>query len=295
VEILLAAGDVPGARTAIDALSEIVAGYPSPALEAGRRAALGRVLVAERDATAAIPELRAAIRGWREVGAPYEVARARAVLSSAYRALDNEEVADTELNAALDEFRRLGARIDVEAAERVQQDVADRRSGPRSARMTFMFTDIVGSTTLAEAMGDREWEGVLRRHDDLIRACASMWTGNVVNSTGDGFFVVFESARSAVNCAVATQRALREYRLKSFLPPVRIGLHTGDANRRGDDFSGKGVHVAARVGALASGDEILASAATLAEAGEVRTSTLRTVTLKGVKDEVDVATVVWPE
>ena len=95
MEILLAAGDVAGARTAIDALSEIVAGYPSPALEAGRLAALGRVLVAEGDATGATRELRTAIRGWRDVGAPYEVARARAVLSSAYRALDDDEVADT--------------------------------------------------------------------------------------------------------------------------------------------------------------------------------------------------------
>ena len=157
---------------AIDALSEIVAGYPTPALESGRLAALGRVLVAEGDAMGATRELRTAIRGWRDVGAPYEVARARAVLSSAYRALDNDEVADSELHAALDEFRRLGARIDVEAAERVLRDVADRRSGPVIARRTFMFTDIVGSTSLAEAMGDRAWEAraaPARRPDPTVR------------------------------------------------------------------------------------------------------------------------------
>jgi class 3 adenylate cyclase len=296
VEILLAAGDVPGARMAIDALSEIVAGYPTPALESGRLAALGRVLVAEGDAMGATRELRTAIRGWRDVGAPYEVARARAVLSSAYRALDNDEVADSELNAALDEFRRLGARIDVEAAERVLRDVADRRSGPVISRKTFMFTDIVGSTSLAEAMGDRAWEAVLRQHDDLIRRTVVGRAGKVVNSTGDGFFVVFESARSAVDCAVAIQGALREHRVKSgFVPPVRIGLHTGDANQRGDDFSGKGVHVAARVAALAGGDEIVASAATLAEAGDVPTRDGRTVTVKGVTEPVDIADVVWAD
>jgi class 3 adenylate cyclase len=296
VEILLAAGDVPGARAAIDALSEIVAGYSTPALEAGRLAALGRVLVAEGDATAATRELRGAIRGWRDVGAPYEVARARAVLSSAYRALDNEEVADSELNAALDEFRRLGARIDVEAAERVLRDAMDRKSGPVTARRTFMFTDIVGSTSLAEAMGDRAWEGVLRQHDDLIRRSVVAGGGKVVNSTGDGFFVVFESARGAVGCAVAIQRALREHRVKSgFVPPVRIGLHTGDANQRGDDFSGKGVHVAARVAALAGGDEIVASAATLAEAGAVPTRDARIVPVKGVTDPVDIADIVWAD
>ena len=72
--------------------------------------ALGRVLLAEGDATGAARELRAAIRGWREVGAPYEVARARVVLATALRAVDDEDDADLELRAALDEFERLGAR-----------------------------------------------------------------------------------------------------------------------------------------------------------------------------------------
>jgi class 3 adenylate cyclase len=95
---------------------------------------------------------------------------------------------------------------------------------------------------------------------------------------------------------VAIQGALREHRVKSgFVPPVRIGLHTGDANQRGDDFSGKGVHVAARVAALAGGDEIVASAATLAEAGDVPTRDGRTVTVKGVTEPVDIADVVWAD
>ena len=97
VEIAIAAGDVKLARTAVDELAGIVAGYPSPALEAGRQVALGRVLVAEGDAPAAAHELRAAIKGWREVGAPYEVARARAILSRALRAVENEDEADLEL------------------------------------------------------------------------------------------------------------------------------------------------------------------------------------------------------
>ncbi|HUP54290.1 MAG TPA: hypothetical protein VM408_02190, partial [Methylomirabilota bacterium] len=140
VEISIAARDVERARTAVDELATIVVGYPSPAFEAGRQAALGRVLLAEGDAAGAARELRAATRGWREVGAPYEVARARAVLSRALRALDNDDDADLELRAALDEFARLGARVDVEAAERELRDAEDRRSGPVTARKTFMFT-----------------------------------------------------------------------------------------------------------------------------------------------------------
>ena len=294
VEIAIAAGDVAGARTGVDELTEIVAGYPSPALEAGRQVALGRVLVAEGDATAAARELRSAIKGWREVGAPYEVARARAVLSRALRAAQNEDGADLELGAALDEFRRLGARIDLEAAERELRDAEDRRNGPVSTRKTFMFTDIVGSTNLAEALGDQAWERLLRWHDDMLRKQVASARGEIVNSTGDGFFVAFESARAGVDCAISIQRALVDHRKSTgFAPPVRIGLHTAEANRRGADYSGKGVHVAARVAALAGGGEILATAETLAEAGDVSVSDSRTVPVKGVAAPVSLAAIGW--
>ncbi len=294
VEIAIAAGDTARARTAVDELAEIVAGYPSPALEAGRRMALGRVLVAEGDAPGAVRELRAAIKGWREVGAPYEVARARAVLSLALRAVQDEDDADLELRAALDEFRRLGARIDVEAAERELRDAEDRRSGPVTTTMTFMFTDIVGSTNLAEALGDRSWERLLRWHDDMLRNLVASGGGEIVNSTGDGFFAAFESARSGVHCAVSIQRALRDHRASTgFALSVRIGLHTAEANRRGTDYSGKGVHVAARVGALAEGGEILTTAETLVEVGDVSVSEARLAQVKGVTKPISVATVAW--
>jgi class 3 adenylate cyclase len=232
--------------------------------------------VAEGDAPGAAHELRAAIKGWREVGAPYEVARARAVLSRALRAGDNADDADLELQAALDEFRRLGARIDVEAAERELRDAEDRRSGPVTARKTFMFTDIVGSTNLAEALGDQAWERLLRWHDDMLRSHVASGGGEIVKSTGDGFFVAFDSARSGVQCAISIQRALLEQgESAGFAPSVRIGLHTAEANRRGTDYSGSAVHIAARVGALAQGGEILATTETLAEAGDVLASNTR--------------------
>ncbi len=294
VEIAVAAGDFVGARAAVDELAAIVLGYPSPALEAGRQMALGRVLLAEGDASAAARELRAAIKGWREVGAPYEIARARAILARALRAVQDDDDADLELQAALDEFRRLGARIDVETAERELQDAEDRRSGPRIARKTFMFTDIVGSTNLAEALGDEAWERLLRRHDDMLRKLVAEGGGEIVNSTGDGFFVAFESARSSVDCAVSIQRALLAHRDSTgFAIPVRIGLHTAEANRRGADYSGKGVHIAARVAALAQGGEILATAGTLAEAGDVSTSDARTTPVKGVTAPVSLAAITW--
>ena len=92
-----------------------------------------------------------------------------------------------------------------------------------------------------------------------------------MNSTGDGFFVAFDSGRRGIECAIAIQRALAEHRRTSgFALSVRIGLHAADANRRGGDYSGMGVNVAARVAALAGGGEIVASADALADAGDVR-------------------------
>ncbi|MDQ6794168.1 MAG: adenylate/guanylate cyclase domain-containing protein, partial [Chloroflexota bacterium] len=294
VEIAIAAGDLGRARTAAEELAGIVVGYPSPALEAGRRVALGRVLLAEGDAAGAAPELRAGIKSWREVGAPYEIARARAVLSRALRATEDEDDADLELHAALDEFQRLGARVDAEAAEREIRAAEDRRTGPVSTKKTFMFTDIVGSTNLAEALGDQAWERLLRWHDDALRKLVAGGGGEIVNSTGDGFFAAFESARSGVACAISIQRALLEHRTSTgFALPVRIGLHTAEANRRGTDYSGKGVHVAARVAALAGGGEILATAATLAEAGDVSASEPRSAPVKGVTVPLSVATISW--
>ncbi len=294
VEIAIAAGDPTGARTAVDELAGIVAGYPSPALEAGRQVALARVLLAEGDAGGAVRELRSAIRTWRDVGAPFEIARARAIMARALRAIDDEEDADLELRAALDEFNHLGARVDATAAERELRDAEDRRSGPIQVRKTFMFTDIVGSTNLAEALGDQAWERLLRWHDDMLRAVVASGGGEIVNSTGDGFFVAFDSARGGIECAAAIQRALVDHReTTGFALSVRIGLHTAEANRRGADYSGMGVHVAARVAALAGGGEILATAETLADAGDIQTSVSREATVKGITTPLNVSSIAW--
>lgn len=294
VEIAIAAADVATARAAVDDLAQIVDGYPSPALVAGQRTALGRVLLAEGDASGAARELRVAIIGWRDVGAPYEVARARVGLARALREQHDEDDADLELDAALDEFKRLGARADEMAAERERREAAYRRGGAVATRRTFMFTDIVGSTNLAEALGDEAWERLLRWHDDTLRGLITSGAGEVVNSTGDGFFAAFEAAGPAIDCAIAIQRALREHRESSgFAPAVRIGLHTAEASRRGTDYSGKGVHVAARVGALAGGGEILATAETIAEAGSVMAGELRSTQVKGVAAAIDIAAISW--
>lgn len=242
---------------------------------------------------AAAQETRTAIGHWRVVTAPYEVARCRALLASALRSTD-EDSADLELGVARDEFVRLGARLDAAEAEKALQTAVERRATPVQIRKTFMFTDIVGSTNLAELLGNESWEHLLQWHDDALRTLFARNGGEVVNSTGDGFFIAFDSARHGIECAIAIQRTLVEHRRSSgFAPSVRIGLHVAEANRHGENFSGMGVHVAARVAALAEGGEIIATAETLTDVGDVSTSDPRSTSLKGVTDPVDIASVVW--
>lgn len=294
VEIAVAGDDLVLAREAAGELSRIVDGYPSPALTAGKHQAWGRLLLAEGDPTGAVAELRSAIRGWREVGAPYEIARSRALLARALRAIDDGDAAELELQAARDEFERLGARLDVEAIDRDVRATAEQRAGPVQARRTFMFTDIVGSTNLAELLGNDAWDRLLSWHDSTLRTLFARSGGVVVNSTGDGFFVAFDSARRGIDCARAIQQALADHRRTSgFALSVRTGLHTAEASFRDESYSGMGVHVAARVAALAEGGEIVATAETLAEAGETATTNPREASLKGVSAPVGVASVTW--
>jgi class 3 adenylate cyclase len=294
VEIAVASGDLAAARAAAEELSELTGVFESPALHAAKHDAWGRVFLAEEDAEAAIQELRTAVRHWQEVGAPYEVAKDRMVLASALHRLEQDDEADLELEAARAEFDRLGAVLDAAAAaEAIRANEGD--GAAVKARKTFLFTDIVGSTSLAEAMGDEAWEHLLRWHDDTLGSLFVRHGGEVVNRTGDGFFVAFDSSRRAVDCAIAIQRALAEHRrTHGFAPAVRIGVHASEANRRGGDYSGKGVHVAARIAALAGAGQILASADTATEAApSCPLSEPQAATLRGVSTEVDVVSVLW--
>jgi class 3 adenylate cyclase len=294
IEIAIAAGDPTLARQAAEELDQLVESYDSPALHARKHEAFGRVLLAEGDHAPAAQEIRIAIRRWREVAAPYEVARSRALLASALRAIGDDDAADLELGVARDEFVRLGASLDAAEAEKVMKTAAERRAAPKQTRKTFMFTDIVRSTNLAELLGNESWERLLQWHDDALRALFARNGGEVVHSTGDGFFVAFDSARRGVDCAITIQRTLAEHRRTSgFALSVRIGLHAAEANRRGDDYSGVAVHVAARVAALAGDGEIVATTEALAEAGDVPSSDPREASLKGVTEPVSIASVVW--
>jgi class 3 adenylate cyclase len=162
----------------------------------------------------------------------------------------------------------------------------------RRVLKTFMFTDVVGSTNLVEVLGDEAWDTLLRWHDTTLREVFTAHQGKEISTTGDGFFVSFDSPEQAVAAAIAIQRRLQEHRQQhGFAPQVRIGLHAADANVVGANYRGKGVHEASRIAGLAKGGEIIASVATVGDAFPA--STPRSEELKGFTEPVEVVTVDW--
>ena len=170
------------------------------------------------------------------------------------------------------------------------------RLGDGAARLirTFLFTDVVGSTQLLEAIGDEAWSELRRWHDRTLRTCFERHGGEEIDHAGDGFFVAFRSPGPAVACAIDVQRSLAEHRrAHGFSPRVRIGLHRAEAIRAGSGYTGRGVHLAARVASLAGGDEILATGETVHGLPDVRTSAEREVALRGLSEPVRVVVVEW--
>jgi class 3 adenylate cyclase len=185
------------------------------------------------------------------------------------------------------------AAITVEEVEELLPWQLRGKEAPRRVEKTFMFTDIEGSTALVAALGDEAWQGVLRWHDETLRSLFADHKGEEVVGTGDGFFVGFDSPDDALACAVAIQRRLAEQRrTQGFAPKVRIGVHASGATQVGKNFSGKGVHEAARIAALADGDQILASRSTAADA-RFPVSEPRAVTLRGTTEPVEIVSVDW--
>jgi class 3 adenylate cyclase len=130
-----------------------------------------------------------------------------------------------------------------------QAEVADDR-----VLATVLFTDIVDSTRRAAEMGDRNWHALLDAHDAVLRAQLARFRGREVNTSGDGFLAMFDGPQRAIRCAVAIRDAVQALGIQ-----VRAGLHTGECEVRGDDIGGIGVHIGARVSALAGPNDVLVS------------------------------------
>jgi class 3 adenylate cyclase len=120
--------------------------------------------------------------------------------------------------------------------------------------VSVLFTDIVGSTERAASLGDQRWRSLLDRHDQIVREQVRMFRGREINTTGDGFVVSFDGPARAIRCGKAIIDATRSLGIE-----LRVGLHTGECEVRGNDLGGLAVHIAARLGSLAVPGEVLVS------------------------------------
>jgi class 3 adenylate cyclase len=265
IDIAVAAGELDNAERYSAELDEAASSFETAALKGAAAYARGKIAFARDDADRAESCFRTARALWESTGASYDSARAREQRGLALRIGGDEEAAVWELEGAAARFERLGAARDADrVAEHLMRDVS------KAVMKTFVFTDIVGSTDLASTLEDRHWN-------------------NVVDHTGDGFFAAFEDRVKAIQAAIAIQRAISQ----GFEFDLRIGVHTDGALQREENYHGKGVHAAARIGAAAEGQEILASKDTLAKLDQFKTAEDREIVLKGFQHDVPVCSVEW--
>jgi class 3 adenylate cyclase len=119
---------------------------------------------------------------------------------------------------------------------------------------TVLFTDIVGSTQHASAIGDRAWKELLERHHALVREELGRYRGREIDTAGDGFLATFDGPARAVRCAMAIVGAMPGIGLE-----VRAGVHTGEVELMGTNVGGIAVHIGARVASVAGPSEVLVS------------------------------------
>jgi class 3 adenylate cyclase len=147
---------------------------------------------------------------------------------------------------------------------------------------TILFTDIVDSTGRAAALGDRDWRKLLDRHDRAARVEVERLRGRFVKSTGDGILATFDAPTRALRCAFSLSETLAEAGLS-----IRVAIHTGEIEMRGEDVGGIGVHIAARALAEAGERQVLVTRTVrdLATGTDLGFTSVGSVGLRGVPGE----------
>jgi class 3 adenylate cyclase len=142
--------------------------------------------------------------------------------------------------------------------QHVEEAATGARHSPDADRFlgTMLFTDVVGSTELLARIGDADYRALRATHERHVRLEVEQSGGRLVSVTGDGTFSLFDGPTDAVRCADAIRKAAEELGIS-----VRAGVHTGELERTGRDFTGLSVHVGARIGAMAMPSEVLVSRA----------------------------------
>jgi pimeloyl-ACP methyl ester carboxylesterase len=140
--------------------------------------------------------------------------------------------------------------------DEVEEFLTGVRRGPEPDRLlsTILFTDIVGSTERAAALGDRNWRDVLESYYALVRRELGHFRGREIDTAGDGFLAMFDGPARAVRCAHAIGRAVGSLGIS-----IRAGLHTGEVEMGGEKPGGIALHIGARVATQATAGEVLVS------------------------------------
>jgi class 3 adenylate cyclase len=164
--------------------------------------------------------------------------------------------------------------------------------------VTLLFTDLVGSSKLFDALGDDAADEARRRHFALLRSAVKAHHGIVVKDLGDGLMATFASSVDAVTCAIAMQQAVN--RQKGLEPDtscdMRIGLHVGEPIREHDDYFGQSVVIARRLCECAGGGEIIASELVqriVEPRGRFHFTERGSLVLKGITTPIAASEVVW--
>jgi class 3 adenylate cyclase len=189
------------------------------------------------------------------------------------------------------EFRALPpgphAALDSSLATEALEFVCGPADLPSSERVltTVLFTDIVGSTEQLSNQGDSRWRQQLDVHDQLVDRTLSKYGGRRAKHTGDGIFALFDGPTKAARCALDLVPALASCGIR-----IRAGVHIGECERRGDEWSGLAVHTGARIGALAGAGEVLTSRTVrdLSAGSGLSFQSLGAHQLKGLPEEVEV-------
>jgi class 3 adenylate cyclase/alpha-beta hydrolase superfamily lysophospholipase len=141
-----------------------------------------------------------------------------------------------------------------DAVERFLSSIREEQEVFERVLATVLFTDIIGSTQHASALGDREWKRLVEQHHSRVRALLSRFRGNEVDTAGDGFYATFDGPARAVRCASAIARSVESLGIH-----VRAGLHTGEVETIAGKAGGLAVVIGARIASLAGPSEILVS------------------------------------
>jgi class 3 adenylate cyclase len=189
--------------------------------------------------------------------------------------------------------------VDEALVARFMGGITEHAAGEAYVETAFraiLFTDLEGSTTLTQRLGDAGAMAVLRRHDEIVRDALRKTSGTEVKHTGDGVMASFRSVARAIEAAVLIQRGLAEAEHAAGMPlAVRIGIAAGEPVTEGDDLFGTAVQLASRLCNRATPRSIVVASSVrdLAIGKGFRFGAARAVRLKGFDEPIRASEVIW--